>query len=345
MKSPKLIDLLTAEGGFHPKHDLHHIRPRLMLAKKFTFDESASRFMGELLRRYGKEILSNHEWAKPPYPDTWVEIDHHAYYVDGLALQDSDPATADQKFGALFSNGHAYPCHVALNGRGKLGIPSTTYWSYAMHQPASFEHELKMAQFFGTSRMMYCECLLGGVAHVSDPWWTSHGKEIARSHRMEISPPLLAGMRDRMRVESRARMLSSHAGDLKIILAMLLLLTRPHRNMVIREEGPKRMLHAGKRMVMRPSSIVTMHLAYDDPVKRYIDHLPTGITREDHNIKGHWCESRIIGRDCPVKVATGFHDWQPIDPIHYKCDVCDAKKWWHKAHLVAAPDTEYDVKK
>jgi hypothetical protein len=306
----------------------------LRQAKPFVFDASASAFIGELVRRAAQEVLSQHEWARPPYPVMWMEMDHIAYFK-ALGIPSRHPDWApDTQFGVMIRYGAAY-----IYSTSGFGVAHSSPWRFALHQPMSFEEELEMAQYFGMSRLAFNMALIGTSGAIDDPWWFDGARDLCRSHRFEIHPKIRKDYMDRLTVEQRQQMLVDSTGDLKLVILMLLLLTRPHKYMTIVEQGHKRTLYKGHSLVLQPHSLITMRVEHDDPVKRYLGSMPTGITRCAHDVRGHWAQSRRIGHNCD-------HSWQPVDINHFTCERCEAKRWWVRDYRTTGKEghtSEYDV--
>lgn len=289
----------------------------MLQAKRFVFDSSASQFVGELMHRAPLEVLSQHRFAKAPYPSTWIEMDHDAYYRLGLKHPENPHLGAkDARIGILVHNDH-----VTMFVSGENGHVSSIPFIYDLHRSVSFEEELETAQDFKTSRLMLRMWHLGEVSkNMQDDWWHStEAADICRSHRMTVLPEVLELPQDKLQI-----LLQSHTGGLKLILVMLLLLVRPHNTFVVHEVGHRRAIVKGKQQVLQDHHVIKLRLEHKDPVTRYLSHQSTGIHRRLHDVHGHWCQHRRKG-SCT-------HDWREMDVDDYECVKCGAKRWWRKDH-------------
>jgi hypothetical protein len=349
-KEPHLIDLILDGGLFNP--DAAPPLGVLHQAKKFIFDASASEYIGSLLMKAQAEVLSQHDWARPPFETTWIEFDHAVYWERGLGMaNDYMKGTPDNLFGMLIHHGTVWlfsyaPSHSHDHRGETLGCGP---FQYQLHVPISFEEELAMARRFDMGLNTYRQALLGGMINpetgkptLSVDWWNAMAGEIVRSHKMFINPTIKGGM-DKVRPEQRASILASGAGDLKLILTLLLMVTRPRKMFNVTETGPKRMLYKGHNLVRRAHSVVTMQLAKEAALHHAVHHEFTSQHRQMHDVRGHWAETRH-------NAICQEHSWEPLDKDHFYCLNCPAKRWWRKAHTrgelrLGDKTTDYHVKR
>ena len=345
-KEPHLIDLILDGELFNPE-----AAPPLGVlhqAKKFIFDASASEYIGSLLMKAQGEVLSQHDWARPPFETTWIEMDHVAYWERGLKLgNDYKKGTPDNLFGMLIHHGTVWLFSYAPGHRHDESLGCGPF-QYQLHTPISFEEELAMARTFGMGLNTYRQALLGGMIDetgrptLSVDWWNAMAGEVVRSHKMFINPSIVPNM-DRTSPENRAQALASGAGDLKLIITLLLMVTRPRKMFNVTETGPKRMLYKGHNLVRRAHSVVTMRLAKEAALHHAVHHEFTSQHRQMHDVRGHWAESRH-------NALCQEHSWEPIDKDHFYCLNCPAKRWWRKAHSrgelrLGDKTTDYHVKR
>jgi hypothetical protein len=347
-KTPHLIDIILDGGLYNPE-----AAPPLGVlhqAKKFVFDASASEYIGALLMKAQPEVLSQHDWARPPFETTWVEMDHAAYWERGLEMANNTSlGDVDNLFGFLVHQGTVWLFTYAPGDFPKGRTCGCSPFQYQLHTPVSFEDEMAMAKRFGIPVKQYRQALLGGMvdkntgeAVIPTEWWSTVAGEVVRSHRMFLNP-ILKGLMDGISAANRFAALAAGAGDLKLILTLLLMVTRPRRMLAIGEVGPKRMLYKGHNLVRRPHSVVTMRLAKEAALHHAVTHEFTSQHRQMHDVRGHWAETRH-GVRCEA------HSWEPIDLNHFYCLHCNAKRWWRKAHTrgelrLGDKTTDYMVKR
>ena len=348
-KEPHLIDHILDGDLFNPEAApplgvLHH-------AKKFIFDASASEFVGSLLVRAQTEVLEQHNWARPPFDTTWVELDHAAYWERGLKMRnDMSKGAPDNLFGFLVDHGTVSLFSYAPGGyRGGRGKSSGCGpFQYKLHTPISFEEEMAMARRFELPLKSYRQALLGGLVNemgnalIEDSWWGSIAGEVVRAHKMFVNP-VIEGSMNNATFSDRRQALMAGAGDLKLVITLLLMVTRPRRMFAVTDSGPKRMLYKGHNLVRRAHSVVTMRLSKEKALHRAIHHEFTSQHRQMHDVRGHWAETRH-GPVCRE------HSWEPIDKDHFYCLNCPAKRWWRKSHTrgelrLGDKTTDYTVKR
>ncbi|HET7238622.1 MAG TPA: hypothetical protein VFI76_06325, partial [Terrimicrobiaceae bacterium] len=329
-KEPHLIDLILNGGVFNP--EMGPPLSSLHQAKKFIFDAEASEFIGTLLVKAQDQILEQHNWARPPFDVTWVEMDHAAYWTRGLGLPDKYPSP-DNLFGFLVDHNTVWSYTYAPGtDHGKRKDTGCGPFQYQLHMPISFEDEMAMAQKFNFSLKQYRQALLGGMLDengnptIPEDWWQTVAGEVVRSHKMFLNK-WTSDNADKLTSGQWQIVLSSSAGDLKLILTLLLMITRPRKMFAVSEVGPKRMLYKGHNLVRRSHSIVTMRLSKEKAMHKATTHEFTSQHRQMHDVRGHWAQSRT-GVLCPGSE----HEWEPIDNNHFYCLRCTAKRWWKKSH-------------
>lgn len=317
------------------------IWPMLQQAKRFVFDDEASAFIGELFTKAGREILAQHEWVRAPYPFTWVEMNHRAYWAAATGIGPDE--TSDLQFGFLVGNGTSYPFSSAPEPDGGIQY-GQTFCNFKLHTPMSFEEELEAAQLFRLSRLSYRQMLLGNVDLRDSSWWASpEAAAICRAHKIEVVPDITKILKTADDADVH-KLVNSSVGTLKLVLVMLLLLTRPLNRFVYEDRPAARTFVRGKVFVHRPHSKIKLRIERGDPVKRTLAELSEMYrqsVRQEHPVKGHWAQSRKKGAGCD-------HDWDAEDRDHYRCARCGAARWWRRDHTRGDPKhgsktSEYDV--
>jgi hypothetical protein len=326
-REPTLLDAWFAAGGKGPHTRNGPPLSRFLEAHKFVFDDKASSFVGDLLRRAPMEVLQEHEFARTPYDVTWVEIDHPSYMTGlGHALV----GDYDTKVGFLFDHNRVYQFAQSKgrNGHIPVMIPYVTY----LHQPSSFEHELEQAQLCGMSRLTYRQALLGTINVIDrELYWNDQATDITRAHRV-VCDKRMIDLDNYTKSETevwRTFMITS-AGSLKLVIALALLLSRPGNKVLnLNDVAQSKGIWKGRNMVYKAHNRVTIRLARRDPVVRFTTALATGLHRRRHGVRGHWAQTRKLAhRNCD-------HSWDivSINRDKYQCGRCGAKRWWRTAHM------------
>jgi hypothetical protein len=261
-------------------------------------------------------ILQEHEFARAPYPNTWIEIDF-AGYLKGLDGRDTDK-NSDSRVGYFIN----FENTMFFSSETQTSVPDMMPYFFKLHRPISFEEELTMAQDIGLSRLGLRQAILGDQGLTPDWFKTPEATNFCRSHTLEFA------YKEDWSPYEKQLMLESGAGSLKQGIALLLLLTRPGSGVIsLSNQERRHSIIKGKQRVLAPHHKVTMHLAQGPGLKLIKQHLQTGQRHRYHSVKGHWCQTRKVRKHCE-------HDWQPIDKDHYECAVpgCWAKRWWKKNH-------------
>jgi hypothetical protein len=297
-------------------------RQHLLAAQRFMLDQKASHFYGHISRDIGPLVLRQHEFARPPYDQTWVEFDMDAFSeeVPTTAMYDHDGR--DTQVGFLFDYGTAW-----VFSRNARGLGGCMPYRIRLHHPLSSEDELRMARALGLSRVIYRMMLLGPTGHDSrDPWWEGpEADHICRSHTLvfhEAFWPILERLSD----EEKFKFMALSAGTLRQVLVIALLLSRQsHRYWTIIGEPHRSALVSGKHRVLTAHNRVTMHLERAVARQRFLEDIHTGAHRREHDVRGHWAQNRRSGSNCD-------HLWVENDEDHFHCGMCSVKRWWRHAH-------------
>jgi hypothetical protein len=158
------------------------------------------------------------------------------------------------------------------------------------------------------------------------------------------------------RVEIMKFLVKETIGDLKNVVALMLLLNRPHLT-EYRQSVPRALGWIGnKRKPLLDHTVVTIPIDAR-PVIRSIGQpgVGEGPLRRRHRVRGTWCHNEEAREYAAI--AGCIHEWQPDtawrdddpdDPDHYKCEVCGGKRWWRVEHkrgseALGQTDSEYQV--
>lgn len=316
MNDATLIDAFLAKKKATRFETPH--RNVLLQARRFVFDDTASSFLGTVIRELGIRILSQHEFAKPPYETTWVEVDQTAYWQ---GLTGTMPEFgSDVKVGFLYHKNKIWT--VASNRQ--FEEPEILPLIYNLHTPISFEEELDLSQKFGTSRMGFRQLILGSEGIPETMFDDMLTRDLVRSHKLELIKEF---ERLNMSPSDMYSFLKGSAGDLKRMLVILLLLTRPDKPIISTSVVPRSSgLRKGRRVVYMDYHKVSIHIDQRTAIKNINLEYPTGIIRRRHEVRGHWVQTRKTRTSCE-------HEWDAITVDKFVCVKCGIKRWWRKNHL------------
>ena len=294
---------------------------KVINARRFVLDEGASSFLAKSIHYSGDMMMQQSQFARAPYDLTWVELQHKAYFGTLAELYDetefplvSHPlvddhfGSDDDKVGFLIDHGRVWSFASANDPDATGCLPI----SYDLHKPMSIEKELEMAELFGRTRMTLRVGLFGssGIRDLDTLRYASE-------HTVNWHLPT---MKDKAK-----GVLYMSSGDLKLVLGLLLILSRPGKSIIYTDDvGHRHGIMKGKRVVYHSHNLVKLHLSTGDPVKRFMSDLAHGSIRRRHDVRGHWCQTKRT-RSCA-------HDWIAEDPNRFECTICHGKRWWRKTH-------------
>lgn len=305
-REPLLVDKLLMH-----RHNWAPPGVNLRTVHRFALDDEAGEYVGYLTRTVGEMMLEHHLLARPPYERTWIEMGQEAYW---LGLSEIPPArAADQKVGFLFDGPYVYVAAEASDKALDLtGDPFTASWlplRYSCVHGPQVENREYMTGVF-----------LGSVPKVSDRLAT----EISNRWSISYHGPLVQYPALRRQLET------GMAGDLKRAIILMLMLTRPREVLFdTRGVGHARALNRGHARTYLAHHVLSKSLNAPRAVKMLRGAYPSGRHHRRHEVAGHWCQSRKVGKGC-------VHEWEPaefgdVDRWHCRKG-CGAKMWWRPAH-------------
>src|SRR5262245_41960581 len=224
------------------------VRNATPTARRFVFDSEACKHVGDLLRHAGDLVAEQILFAKPPYPNTYLEIsDARAMFRAWRPEEQNNPLTSDDKIGILYVGDRLYtmcssdttdvPATVGMfsvqMGHGQTMPLANIFGTFNDHfeTPAghhNWRDQVKLAYLLGGMRQT------DGILMVSaDYQWFLDNYDL--SSTLEDPPPGYRTDRHRTMVESAFL----GGGDLLIGAACLLLIhghQRGLRNISIRSQ-------------------------------------------------------------------------------------------------------------
>jgi hypothetical protein len=334
---PTLLDNLMVKHATHKLTSSNLLR--LMHAQRFVLDEDASRLLGHLIKEAAPMMMAQHEFARPPFDPTWIEIDYPSYMLGLGHVPQPDDLTVDKRVGYFYGAGNLLFVTETMDSKAPMVMP---YW-FQLHHPQTFEEELQLAETLGTSRLLMRQVILGQDGFPTEWWLSDAATNFFRSHRLIISPTIVKELE--MSRRQILNMLTGGAGSLKQGIALLLLLTRPGQAVIrLSEVGHRHSIIKGKFKTLLPHHKLTLHLSVPASARKVVEALhTTGIHHRFHSVRGHWAQTRKNVHGCS-------HSWEPVTVDRYHCLHCPAKRWWktdhHRGDITLGTVTkDYDVKK
>lgn len=294
---------------------------------KFVFDTDACVRLGEFLQNNPDIIADAAEFARPPYPQTWVELD-----LGEVNVGKGAPEALDEAFlaGILFDNDNVY---VAMStGEESVWLPVCWQLNSGPTAPEIFE-EMRIGDpddWLWGRPLKTVEGLVDKEA-------------LRRDHRMRFFARQQSG---EPVVDHPAwpYLLQSMMALLPMAIAAALLLLRPSLTRIIREDDGENNT-AGQSTVAPKgywaTTVVTVKLRREALFKRIVKALKSErMIRRRHEVRGHYCHNRA------ARTATHEHVWEETIPDHWECavDGCQGIRWWRKAHERGDASVGYNEK-
>lgn len=315
-----------ADAQVHGKHDGRGVVSRketfrlnaiLKSAPKFVLSATATTRIAEALAAYPEQVVDNGEFALPPFETCWIEYPNHAM-AEPLGFTMSP--RADVRTGFLFHNGEVYVS--AMNP--EMAHPEWTPVIYRLNcNPLQGRLVEEMKRIGGTREeldLFYWGKSMGGVVndHYRMGLRAQHG--FRAMHGVELPPGAWRGL----------------ASDVPVILAILLTLNTPSKQIIQYAEQPKRsrQTHRGK-VALHAHRIVTIDMDKAPSVR--ILSMETEHSREKrhigwHEVRGHFVHDkryREVERDHSCDHGGQGGDWWcEHAPGKWECLNCGAKRTW-----------------
>ena len=318
MPNATLADRLLAEKRIlnFPK-----ALPDVRAARRFVFDRDASRLIGRVIAEAPDLIAEHQEFAIPPFPKTWIEV-AIPDLLDGINGTTTAAKYGDQVdtvCGWLIRDGQALV--AAMDPSGQAGFSG---FKYRLHHGAAApanpgERDLVDGLIWGSS-------LTALSREAVEKTRAAHGVELAE--RLRNGAP-----------EKIQRMYEGHNGDLRILLATLLMLNRPSRTTFETEEvGATRGIHRGRSRTFLSHTTVKLRLSPDIATKALRAHVEEGALRRRHEVRGHFAHDRT------TRANRHEHVWERLDENQWVCSRCGGKRWWRRPHARGSAEIGFNTK-
>jgi hypothetical protein len=305
------------------------LRDQLLQAKRFVLDADGTRYLGRIVRDNPKMIARNIEFALQPFPKMYVELPFDVFYKEATG-RESD-AFADRTYGVLFIGPKVY-----MITEGSDLLPIFIPWYYWLNHPWDLQRELQIAETMGLSRMQIDNYFWG---EAYDKLGAEEQRTLRAYHSLwmvgeDFTNNEFSAMGAVMKAQWKS-MFDTSAGDLRNIVALLLLLNRSGDYVYEEQFGPHRAMYKAKPRTFLAHSVVRFRM---DPVKRVIRTMGIGgAWRREHDVKGHFCHderargAQGLGGACARdEFGEPQHDWKEYDVNQWRCLKCGGLRWWRK---------------
>jgi hypothetical protein len=317
------------------------VRVKLRTARRFVFDVDAVRRLGETIRDIPELLFRESQLARAPYPVTWIEISAFPLLWETMSGRPCSD-DCDNEIGYLINHDTVYVVEGGTKANPGLAVMLSPV-AYQLHTPWAEQDRLKFAARFGTTlndieAFMWGSTLNG--TELTDDLLFSRDNPFAalrNSHSCFVLPMI----HERAEKALKRGVLMSSAGDMRIMIASLLLLNRPSLTTYVRDVPRGRGFIRGKEQTYFSHTVVTIALDPRPTLRLIGTEEGEGVPRRRHEVRGTWCNN-ADARDY-ARIAGCIHDWQADpryvdeddanDPDHWVCKVCEGRRWWRQEHV------------
>jgi hypothetical protein len=322
----------------HPGEGDPAVRKLLREARPFVITENAAVRVREAMAAYPEMIADNSAFALPPFPAMWIEYptrtllrhwrlttsseDAQAVIEEGflpLAVhypQDDDPTT-DVRVGYLIGGNTVW-----VFVEGEALHPQMMPFSYVLHRPLPLDEQLAAAGWFGVSRIGLDQFLWGHTLYPTLD--RKHQRMLRDQHSFLLTKDLL---HSEATAEARAGVVQGCAGELRNILAILLMVNQPAKVISTREVPRTRGLVKNKPTSYWGHQLIDINL---DAKTRALLARPKGAAHWHmrwHEVRGHFVHRNVRG-------SNHAHVWQadPERDRRWRCseEGCKAVRTWRE---------------
>src|SRR5215469_508673 len=356
-RGPTLADRVLAkkysarEKVMHPK-TMDQLHRSLIAAHRFVFDEEAARRVAQVVHDIPSLLVREHQFARAPFDITWIEYPSYAYWN---YLHDAQPeryttqgewankATADHTVGYLIDHNRINTFVGGTVSQPDLG-PTLTSMQYRLSTEWTLDEQIEFSRLVGCSRIMLDMIMWGSTYDVL----SDEERRLLRAYNVMEQTPLNPAhhmYRDLTADGGMGRQARGSVGDMRTVIALLLMLNRPSLTTYKQTLPNTRGFIRGHSVAFLSHTTVTIAI---DPVPTLrLVGTPSGdaVPRRRHEVRGHYAHNREA-RDY-AKIAGCIHSFQashgpprwlpwpdamPDEPDNWVCAECGGKRWWVPEH-------------
>lgn len=331
-------------------------------ARRFIFDREASARVGEMLRENMDLLIDNIEFARPPYPTTFFELDSRAMW-HGWHPEVPSNTTADEKVGFLIHNGSVIVLasgpvfKTTEDGRGltavytkkaavcgmsfRINRPQSLPFAKLTGLPTELADLCKVSYVFGGQREQDAHYFVDRLTErtkvnlpaIGDAW--THAQIAAH---FDVTPSYINNKPSEV-----IKLSFLGGGDPMLLTTMLLLLNQPSRYVDLEHVGREVGLWRGARMVFHEHHVVHLKLGRSAKV-RDIFNLTDRRAPIAHEVMGHWKHyNKSLG--CSHHHPDQRQAWEPVGPERtisgdykrYWCSLCLQRRTWTEDFTTGGP--------
>lgn len=334
-RRPLLADRLmrSTEVMIVQRKTVDDIKARLRNARKFTFDDRAIVHAGNVIRDVPELLFRESQFARAPFPLTWIEIPNFPLLWETITGQMADD-DCDLALGFLIDHDTVYAAMAGTKDRPNDHARVLPV-SYLLHTPFAEPARQHFAKSIGMMTPLEIDGYFWGqtfngatIADVLDP---NHPIAVLRNaHSCRLLPIL-----DKLDSKQLYPIIAGGAGEFRDLIAILLLLNRPSLTTYVEDVPHWRGFFGGKLQTYFAHTVITINLDPQPTLRMLGTREGESIARRRHEVRGTWC-SNYDAREF-AKIGC-VHDYRldpdyvgiddPDDPDHWQCAVCGGKRYW-----------------
>lgn len=324
---PLLADRFLATT---PTHDFlvsrkvaDRVRARLRAARVFSLDGAAVDRFADVVRELPELVVRQHEFARAPFDTCWFEFDYRRFW-ERVTGRTAD-ADSDSLLGYLVDHGTVH----AVAG-GTLAEPNATPRivpvSYHLHEPWSAAEQ---SEFLAKTRTdgFQLDAFLWGESVLHLDRATRTAMREGNSCQL-LTPPRIPAH------DAFMSFIQGASGDMRNVVALLLLMNRPSLTSFVREIASTRHFLKGKSRPFLSHTVVTIPVDPKPVLLRMGMPDDAETPRRRHEVRGHF------SRDLAYRQGTAARCDHAMEPDlasrhpdrSHMCRKCGGKRWWVPAH-------------
>lgn len=293
--------MLATKRDF-PDWKLGALKSTWRQARRFVFDEEASAWIGEFYRQCPDLVLSNLDFAIPPYETTYLELNITAANRGAEAAMKSP--YPDSR-GVLIAGSGELMFTVARIGVHHALLPYMYSLSESSRHTSGFvDDEQRSTWVDSVSRFLF-----GGA--VTEDVSPEAREELVRRYDFNMNLPLDDDVsREFMRAQQ---------GEFGLIITALLLLNQK-RNVSYVDVPAKRVMTGNKQRPYAAHSMVHIDRSPVTNIRKAFE-IGDRASPRRHSVRGHFMHFNI-SENCE-------HDWQVVEEgRRWDCAKCGGRRTW-----------------
>jgi hypothetical protein len=340
------------ERAVHPK-TIEQMKKGVREARRFVLDDAAITRIGEIILTVPDLLVLQHQFARAPYDLTWIEFPAHILW---RMFRDQHPEVYDAagKWGDIESSDHTIG-YLIDHERVNIICGGTVAEPDA--QPNILPIQYRLHTEWGDGEQAEFQRRSGLDAQDIDKFmWGSTWTDLPAANRADLTNRNLAEFlpsnplhKNHDRWQGNGEMVDAvlgSTGELRNIIAILLVMNRPSITRYLRTNEPSKGFHKGKLLNYMRHTTVTIDISAVEKVR--LIGTPDGDAEPKRRgeVRGHYKHNRVAhATDC-IHEYQPTHGWQqqwapwpdapiglpgdPGVPRNWVCAQCGGKRWWRK---------------